>query len=114
MARMTRETKNAVTQGMGETMDRPDRFERVVEREATRQIAQCRWFWAAKAYTRAVERLLRTEHRTVVKLVQEIENDIRKVKKIVGKGDVHAQGMMDGVQCVLAAMTRYANGRGTP
>lgn len=54
----------------------------------------------------AVAALLRKQHRAIVRLVKAIEQDVRKVKKIVGNGDVHAQGMLDGVQCVLAALDR--------
>lgn len=88
------------------TVKKPDRFQRMVEREAKRQIVQGRWIWSAKDYTQMVERLLRAEHKAIVKLVKGIEQDVHKVKKIVGKGDVHAEGMMDGVQCVLAALSR--------
>lgn len=51
-------------------MKQPDRFARMVEREATRQMAQGRWIWSAKGYTQVVERLLRAEHNAVVRLVK--------------------------------------------
>ena len=77
------------------------RFARVVARAAKRHIAQGRWMWSEKAYTRAVERLLRTEHRAVVRLVQ--QQDSWKT----GDGEVWVNK-----EQLLAALTRYAKGKG--
>lgn len=85
-------------------MKQPDRFARAVGTH--RHIARDGMGYVLLEET--ARHLMRLEHRRVVRLVKGLEQDVRKVKRIVGKGDVHAEGMLDGVQCVLAALARRA------
>lgn len=85
-------------------MKQPDRFARVIG--GHRWVARDGMGYIVLEGT--ATRLMRLEHRAVVRLVKGIEQDIDKVKEIVGKGDVHAEGMLDGVQCVLAALAKRA------
>lgn len=50
--------------------------------------------------------LLHREQARVRRLVKQLEKDCRKVRRIVGKDDVHALGMLDGVRAVLAALRK--------
>lgn len=79
-------------------MKQPDAFEKTVEKI---YVTPCR---TKREVVLRGAKLLRAHHRQVVRMVQAIEKDFLKVFKIVGEDDAHAQGMMDGVQCVLAEL----------
>ena len=80
-------------------MKQPTRFARMVEQQVRRDVR------IDSVDAQSAVALLTREHRAVIRLVKGIETDVRKVKKIVGDDNIHAEGMLDGVQCVLAVLT---------